>query len=381
MSMKKKTQVILLILLTTITIFLLLGGLYKEKETKNALAKRAVVYNAEQKERQEKIKLREQSIYEEIEQFVNEDFPGIIAWGDSLTAGTGGEGTTYTDVLQSLIKTNILTKKNILTKTNIKSIPVINMGVGGEGTQQIMGRAGSIPFIVNSFTIDDSSKVRITIKLPNGDSANILRQGDKGVNPVTINGTSGIITIEQDSFSSQEYTYYFNRTEPGAPVNVEDGTIMTTAAATSTDIQNYIPIVFMGQNGGWGGNPEELITQIKSILNMDKWNNKYLVLGLTSGTAESSANLELAMASEFGDRYINLREYIVKNGLEQQDLDATKADMNAINKGAIPPSLLSDTIHFNSSGYKVIGQAVYDRMIELGYFDNILELIDELNSL
>lgn len=373
MSMKKKTQVILLILLTTITIFLLLGGLYKEKEMKNVLAKRAVVYNAQQKEHQEKIKLIEQSIHEEIEQFVNEDFPGIIAWGDSLTAGTGGEGTTYTDVLQSLIKTNIL------TKTNIKSIPVINMGVGGEGTHQIMGRAGSIPFIVNSFTIDDSSKV--TIKFPNGDSANILRQGDKGVNPVTINGTSGIITIEQESFSSQEYSYYFNRTEPGAPVNVEDGTIMTTAAATSTDIQNYIPIVFMGQNGGWGGNPEELITQIKSILNMDKWNNKYLVLGLTSGTAESSANLELAMASEFGDRYINLREYIVKNGLEQQGLDATEADMNAINKGAIPPSLLSDTIHFNSSGYKVIGQAVYDRMIELGYFDNILELIDELNSL
>ena len=360
--MKNKYPLILVVLLTAITVLLIIGGLQKEKETKNELAKRAVIYNAEQKERQEKVKLIEQSIHE--------DFPGIIAWGDSLTVGAGGEGTNYTDVLQKLIKTNVY------------SIPVINMGVGGEDTHQIMGRAGSVPFIVDSFTIpEDTSKVKITIKLSNGNTANILRQGDKGVNPVTINGISGIVTIEQESYISQEYTYYFNRTESGAPVNVEDSTIMTTAAASSTDTQNYIPIVFMGQNGGWNENPEELITQIKSILNMDKWNNKYLVLGLTSGTAESRADLELEMTSEFGDRYINLREYIVKNGLEQQGLDATAEDMNAIKEGAIPPSLLKDEVHFNSSGYKVIGQAVYERMIKLGYFDNILQLINELNLL
>ena len=87
------------------------------------------------------------------------------------------------------------------------------------------------------------------------------------------------------------------------------------------------------------------------------------------------------MVAEFGDKYINLRNYFVKYGLEQQGLDATEEDLNAIKVGSIPPNLLSDEVHFNASGYKVIGQVVYDRMIKLGYFENILELVDERNSL
>jgi lysophospholipase L1-like esterase len=360
--MKKKYQLILVFLLTAITVLLLIGGLQKEKETKNKLAKMAVVYNAEQKEKQEKISLIEQSI--------NAEFPGIIVWGDSITAGVGGEGTTYPNVLQKLINANVY------------NIPVINMGVGDENTNTIMGRAGTVPFVVNSFTIPpDTSKVKITIKSSNGSDVSLLRQEDVGVNPVTIYGVSGIISIQQVSDKIQEFTYYFNRTEPGPPVNVEDGTIMTTAATNSVDYQNYIPIVFMGQNGGWSEKPEELISQIKSIVNMDKWNDKYLVLGLTSGTAESRANLELAMNAEFGGRYINLREIIAKSGLEQLGIDATEADLNAMNAGSIPPSLLSDEVHFNSSGYTFIAQAIYDRMIELGYFDTIKELIEERNSL
>ena len=360
--MKNKYQLILVILLTAITALILIGGLQKEKEMKSKIAEVAVVYNAEQKARQEKISLIEQAIVEEL--------PGIIAWGDSLTAGAGGEGTNYPNQLQSLIKSNVY------------DIPVINMGVGGENTNTIMGRAGSVPFVVNSFTIpNDTSKVEITIMSSDGNSVAPLRQGDNGVNPVTINGISGTISIEQATYTSQEYTYYFNRTEPGTPVNVEDGTVITTAATTLNDYQNYIPIVFMGQYGGWNENPLELISQIKSILNMDQWNDKYLVLGLTSGTAESRADLELAMQGEFGDRYINLREIIVKSGLEQLGIIATEADLNAMNEGAIPPSLLSDSVHFNSSGYTFIAQVVYDRMIELGYFEVIKELIAERKSI
>ena len=358
--MEKKVQFTILIFLTGIALILLLGGLHKEKIEKNKIAERATAYNIKHKEREEKVNSIEQAIYK--------DTPGIIVWGDSLTAGAGGEGTNYPDVLQRSIKTNIYT------------IPVINMGVGGEDTPTIMGRAGSVPFVVSSFTIPkDTSKVEITIKSSNGNNVFPLRQGDNGLNTVTINGITGIITIEQASYTSQESTYYFNRTEPGNSVNIADSTIITSNSWA--DYQNYIPIVFMGQNGGWNENPEELIAQIKSILSMDKWNDKYLVLGLTSGTTESRAVLESAMESEFGNQYINLRKYIVQNGLEIVNFEATVADINAINEGAIPLSLLSDPIHFNSLGYKVIGQAIYDRMMKLGYFNNVIELVKELGAL
>ena len=354
--MEKKVQFTIVIFLTGIALVLLLGGLRKEKIEKNKIAEQAIAYNIKHKEREDKINAIEQAIYK--------DTPGIIVWGDSLTAGSGGEGTNYPDVLQRLIKTNIY------------NIPVVNMGVGGEHTHTIMGRAGSVPFVVDSFTIPkDTSKVEIIIKSSNGNNVFPLRQGNKGFNPVTINGITGAITIEQSSYTSQEFTYYFNRTESGNPVHVADGTIVTSTSWA--DYQNYIPIVFMGQNGGWNENPEELIAQIKSILSMDKWNDKYLVLGLTSGIAESRAVLESAMESEFGDQYINLRKYIVESGLEIVNLEATAEDVNAINEGSIPLSLLSDPIHFNSLGYIVIGQAIYDRMMKLGYFNSVIELVKE----
>ncbi len=59
--------------------------------------------------------------------------PGIICWGDGLTEGVGGDGTTYPGVLQELIEGNGL------------DIPVINAGVLGEKAITIAGRAGAIP--------------------------------------------------------------------------------------------------------------------------------------------------------------------------------------------------------------------------------------------
>ena len=61
--------------------------------------------------------------------------PNITCWGDSMTAGAGGGGTTYPAVLQSL-----------LTAAGYTST-VFNRGVGGENAPTICARAGGNPFI------------------------------------------------------------------------------------------------------------------------------------------------------------------------------------------------------------------------------------------
>lgn len=298
---------------------------------------------------------------------INEDIPGIIAWGDSLTAGAGGEGVDYPSVLQKLIADNVY------------KIPVVNMGVGGETTNTILGRSGSQPFVVSEFTIpENNEKAEIFLSSSNGQDVAPLIRGDAGVNPVSINGVEGVISIDQESDTSGEYSYYFQRTKSGDEVEVDDNTFLMTDA--SEKYNNYVPIIFIGQNGGFE-DTDDLISQINSVLEMEKYNEKFLVLGLTTGSSISRADLEEKMESEYGSNYINLREYIVENGLEQVGIDPTAEDSRAVAEGFVPPSLLFDAIHFTDMGYTVIGNAVFERMQELEYFNEIQSNVEALDNL
>jgi lysophospholipase L1-like esterase len=113
-----------------------------------------------------------------------------------------------------------------------------------------------------------------------------------------------------------------------------------------------------------------------SIVNSQtKKQDKYVILGLTTGTASSRSGLETAMVNFYGDKYINLREYLSADGIYDAGLRPTEKDLEAMKVGSVPPSLLSDSVHLNSYGYTLIGNLVYKRMMELGYFNDIVEII------
>ncbi len=356
LSMKKRYQYLILALLTGLVLFVIYVGDKKTKAEQIEFKKIAIEYNSKQEARNSKI--------EELEQAIKEEIPGIVAYGDSLTVGTGGNGVTYPGTLQKLIKDSIY------------KIPVVNRGVLEANTNTIMARAGAVPFTVTEFIIpEDSSKVEIGIISSNG---SLVASLDGGINPVNINGVEGIISIEQESNTSENYIYYFQRSKTGEAVNVANGT--NVEIANVSKLNNYIPLVLMGLNGGFLDN-EDLISQIKAILNTGELNERYLILGLPTGTSESRADLELEMEAAFGDKYLNLREYIVQNGLIQAGLEASNEDLLAIEEGSVPPSLLSDAIHLNAYGYMIVGSAIYEKMNELGYFENIIKIVEELNTL
>jgi lysophospholipase L1-like esterase len=326
-----------------------------------------IIETARQKatiEAEEITKKREQERLDLIKERIVESFPGIICWGDSLTAGAHGNGTTYPKVLEALIAKNVY-----------PNIQVTNCGIGGENTNTIIGRAGSVPYIIStSFTIpSDTTQVKIKFASSNGSSVAPLRQGDCGVNPVIINGISGQIKIEQESSTSKEFSYFFSRSSPGKVVDVEVGTEIITSG--SLLYNNYIPVIFIGQNGGWNG-IDDLISQQNSIVNSQKKiQDKYLILGLSSGDAIGRTDLEKAMLSYYGDKYINLRKYLSSDGIVDAGLKPTDQDIEAMKIGSVPPSLLSDSVHLNSSGYSLVGKLVFERMVKLGYFDDVVEII------
>ena len=84
------------------------------------------------------------------------------------------------------------------------------------------------------------------------------------------------------------------------------------------------------------------------------------------------------MAQAFGDHYINLRKYLANDCLTDLDLQPTRDDTNNMRRGMVPPSLLSkeNNTELSPGAYKCLGRLVYEKMVSLGYLDEIVEELE-----
>lgn len=178
-------------------------------------------------------------------------------------------------------------------------------------------------------------------------------------------------------------TYYFTRREAGESVEVPTGTEIETYGATH--YLTYLPVIYIGTNGGYD-NPEDLIKQQRAIINHYEENGEsFIVVGIHIGTAEERAELEEAMTQEYGDKYINLREYMCTCGIDDANevldagIETTEQDKEMIEEGKTPASLMKeDELHFTAYGYELIGNLIYKRMNQLEYFDELQQAIEEI---
>lgn len=312
--------------------------------------------------------------------------PGIVCWGDNLTAGAGagGEGVTYPKVLQSQIKSSLidnltLTKyliSNPMLNISLPDVPVVNMGVGGENTITILGRNGAIPFVTSEeFTIPTtSSPTEVVFESASGAKVAPLLQGKRGMESVTILGVQGIIEYTEENETTAG-KYNFSRLTSGNSTIVPRRTEIITIG--SKQYLDYLPVVFIGQNGGYV-DIHDLISQQRAIIDKQSVNNdRFIIIGLHTGTAVDRKTLEDAMTTEYGDKYINLREYMCSQGIKDANdvlganIAVTAEDKSMMENGETPASLLSDAVHFDKYGYELIGRLIYNRMDELGYFNAV----------
>ena len=358
------------------------------------------VYAQQQEEQQQ---ARQASLNEVVDAYekdmntVAEYMPGIVCWGDELTGGTTG-GVSYPAELQQLINTKLCdlydfrsTVKNaddfnsrIEWEDYVLEIPVVNMGTGEENVDTVLGRSGAVPFVVSkAFEIPgECEEVPILFKSENGASVAPLKKADGGINDVIIAGVEGKLSIAAGSAYNAP-RYVFTRNEAGSPVTVDEGEKIFTAA--SEMYLDYIPVVFVGSFGGYAS-PSELVQKVQAFLDRQTQQNRYIVIGTyyvtyngygyRPGAAEMTA-LESAMSQAFGEHYINLRKYLANDAMADADLNPTKADTSKMSSGIVPPSLLSSEngVELTPVAYKLLGNVVYERMVQLGYFD---EIVDEL---
>lgn len=332
-----------------------------------------------------------QKAYETDMETVAQYMPGIVCWGDSLTSGSAGN-SDYPYTLQKYINTYLCDiydfrysvpnaeeyTLTLLSRSDFKvSIPVVNMGAGQENTATILGRAGVAPYVVgNDFTIPaKTERVPVSITAPDGGAVTPLTAGTTEMNPVTIAGVEGTMTLET---SGRNLSYFFQRLTQGKAVPVSRGTEIITAC--SSEYQNYIHIVWLGTYDGYR-KAIDLVNDVKLLLQRQTQNtDRFLVLGpctyngswSTNGTANLE-DIDSAMLQAFGSRYINTRKYLIEDGLSDAGLTPTKEDSTDMLRGQVPHSLRSNAggADLNGQAYTLIGKLIYERMNRLGYFEEI----------
>ena len=248
----------------------------------------------------------------------------IVCWGDSLTAGAGGNETSFPFVLKSLTGS---------------IYEITNLGVGSENTSKIAGRQGGIPFVVDKFTIpNDTSAVEISIS---GKDESIVRpalQGTNGLNPCSIEGIEGNITYENSK-------YYFTRRVSGNSVEVAKGTEIITSGMNDYRDADIV-IIWTGQNDGANtSNISDIIEKQKKMIEYSGSDN-YIIIGLLYAGDE----VNNAMAEAYGEHFLDVR-----NALSTDNSNTVSEDYK------------SDSIHLNADGYTIVAEQVYNKLISLGY--------------
>ena len=263
----------------------------------------------------------------------------LCFWGDSLTVGTGGNGTSYPSVCAS--------------ELGIKSYK--NCGVGGENANTIACRQGGNSLILNAGKVSDYSLIEFKDLF--GSGCNPLRQGsgNNTVNPIYINGVKCNLTISQTS-----------STDPNAKYTIAgyNKTLLaeTPVKLSGCDINAKITVIFVGQNGP---SLKERLEIIDSMIS--KINNKYIIMGLSSGSSASRADEESQMLSKYGVHYFNTRHMLSKYGMNIMNLTPTSSDTIEMNKGEVPSSLRSDSVHLNANGYTALGKMLAQKIRACGY--------------
>lgn len=298
----------------------------------------------------------------------------IVVWGDS-TSSPNTPWTCWPDRLQSQIT---------------DAYAIKNQAVSGEYTTSTSARQGGNALYVGAFTIPSGTEsVEITLRTEDGHtfSTSPVFSAGGSFNPCLISGVKGTI-------SASNGVYKFSRLEAGDTVSVADGTPATSVADTILNTADCIMLINLGINSGWDQNANVLLNQVQLMVDhfAAAGGTKYIICGPCAGQhlrtdalRQVVIDYESKAATAFGDHWLNLREYLIDNGLTENGLTASDLDTERMASGLVPASLLgggsttdikmydgttvTDDTHPNAYGAESIKNAFYAKGQALGYWD------------
>ncbi|MBW3077681.1 hypothetical protein [Bifidobacterium simiiventris] len=301
----------------------------------------------------------------------------ITCWGDSLTNNGG-----WTERLAAL-----------------SGLPVVNAGVGGESSRTIMARQGADAILVDDLTIPASGPVTLAIKTRDkglktvlGNTVTPALRDIPAVNACRIGNVSGAIAWTGKAYDDPDGAWTFIRSTPGDPVTVDRPTPLVYDLDRDRN-SPHLMVIFMGQNDGTETTTTQGITALirrHRLMIEHAHARNVLILGLSSGSAESRREYETAMRDAFGRYFLSLREYLAHPiyaadgttvtscyGLADQGLTPGKTTYNGveydaldeIRQGIVPHQMLVDSVHYTTGTKTIIGNLIYRYCVGLGIFE------------
>lgn len=271
----------------------------------------------------------------------------ISCWGDSYTVSPNDTTVSYAGVLSAL-----------------SNRIVYNIGTPLDSLKVIAGRQGGTPLLTTPFTIPmDKTPVEIAVDSSAGGRMEIDFTKNAGLNPVKIGGVSGLI-------SKLNGKLYFTRDASGSQVMLLDSAEITTRGMELR--RNDISVFFVGSDSSVE-DPDLMCQLYKSMVDyLNDENKAYLIVGPIVGDPEQMDLVDEKLSAEFGERYFNLRNYICNEYDADYLSDYTDSEKEDITNGMIPERYFNDgeKMFLNELGAEITGTAIYEKLLELGYFKN-----------
>ncbi|OLT33666.1 hypothetical protein BJF84_21260 [Rhodococcus sp. CUA-806] len=274
---------------------------------------------------------------------VGSDMTKIAGSGGSLTQGVGAtsnQGYMY------------LLAQELTSKT------VFNGGRAGETSACANLRSGALTLAFAAFTIPAATTAVTVTAIVDIDWPSDQDFTWTG----TIGGIAGTLA---HSYTSGATT--FTRTTAGTSTPVAAGTAFVSSTASHFD--DVTILHFNGQNemkvqsNVFGSVFDRLRkAHLDAVASLTPHAKRFLILGSTTsstqitGTWQHSAALAIDawLAATYPDNFVNLRSWLIANGLSLQSLTPTTADNTAIAGNTIPPQLLTDGIHYTDATHAIV---------------------------
>ena len=339
----------------------------------------------------------------------------IVAWGDSITEGSNTDnvhaandhgidlvalGSTTTGGSYRAVLKNLITSKLQLEKYTI-----YNLGVGSESTTTIAARANTenYYFYINTAATLEGDAIVIDLQqhtgttITDGTRMGVLRRNDssggfiskvymtgKDVNgnEVTIPGTLTCTTkTDPDKLhcTYDELTYTFTRSDGKTDKVIFDkDTRVVTEASVVLDGKTCI--IFMGENGGYNWDNDTIIAQQEEMLEACGNPEYFIIVSSTSKTTAKRQSLNDALTARWGDHYINMGN-VLNSSRDSYEFvgyseETIVSILDNIIEGSVTDLLLADACHPNAVGYAVIANTLFEKLYQLGAFDDLFDYYD-----
>ncbi len=259
----------------------------------------------------------------------------VVGWGDSLTYAltkVGGAwqqaNPTWLDTLGSDLK-----------------VKTINYGAPSQGSAEIAVRQGGLtPRVTvanNELPARSAGPVPITAISPD-EGWSLYADAGKLTMHGSLAGTAGTL---QHTITHGVSTFAFAPdTPPSAPVSVSPGTTFSGDQGATT--RDCFSIIWSGTNNS--SQPGAITADIQSMVHSMTDHRRYLIVGTVPAVAGE-------LAREYGPHFVDLRRWLVSEGLAATGVPRTPQDTAAVANDDVPPSLTVDGTHFTRAAYTAIG--------------------------